>query len=199
MSNPANPANPANPVNPQTAPATEPLSYAYSTGNAFSTFAKFNGKNFFIWRRKMETQPRALGQLEVVDGTLHAPVPAVPNQPTPDETREINAWKLRSARAYAEIALRLEDEYGETISTTDNPHTAWTMLETSYGAHQSGIQSVINAELTLTKWDGQTPTTTHRDHMKALRTRLAGAGLTITALKFYNHSVNSLPADYRYP
>jgi len=29
-------------------PATaDPLPYAYSTGNAFAAFAKFNGKNYF--------------------------------------------------------------------------------------------------------------------------------------------------------
>ena len=82
------------------------------------------------------------------------------------------------------------------IATINDPHEAWTMLESSYGSQQSGIQAVINAELTLAKWDGQTPITTHRDHMKALRTRLAGARLTISPIQFYNHFVNSLPADY---
>ena len=32
--------------------------------------------------------------------------------------------------------------------------------------------------------------------MKALCTRLAGAGLATTDLQFYNHFVNSFPADY---
>jgi hypothetical protein len=47
-----------------TAPATtpEPLPYTYSTGNAFAAFAKFNGKNYFVWKGNMETQLRALGQ-----------------------------------------------------------------------------------------------------------------------------------------
>jgi hypothetical protein len=46
-----------------------------STGNAFAAFTKFNGKNCFVWKRNMETQPRALGQWEVVDGTFTAPTP----------------------------------------------------------------------------------------------------------------------------
>ncbi len=46
-----------------------------------------------------------------------------------------------------------------------------------YGAQQSGIQSVINAELTLAKWDGRTPINEHRDHMKTLCTRSNDAGL----------------------
>ena len=48
----------------------------------------------------------------------------------------------------------------------------------------------------MAKWDGHSLITVHRDHMKALRTRLAGTGLTITDLQFNNHFVNSLPADY---
>jgi len=55
--------------------ASDPIPYAYSTGNAFAAFAKFNGKNYFAWRRTMETQLRALGQWEVVNGNITAPVP----------------------------------------------------------------------------------------------------------------------------
>jgi hypothetical protein len=53
------------------------------------------------------------------------------------------------------------------------------VLETSYGSRQSGIQAIINTELTLARWDGQTPIITFRDDMKALRTCLAAAGLDI--------------------
>jgi hypothetical protein len=175
---------------------TEPLPYAYSTGNAFSAFAKFDGKNYFTWRRNMQTQLKALGQWEVVDGSVTAPTIATPGSPSQDGARALAAWKLRAARAYAEIALRVEDDYGDAIASIDNPHDCWTILETSYGSRQSGMQAVANAELTLARWDGQTPITTHRDHMKTLRTRLAGAGLDITAMQFYQHFVNPLPAEY---
>ncbi|HUC20060.1 MAG TPA: hypothetical protein VMR98_01030, partial [Candidatus Polarisedimenticolaceae bacterium] len=120
------------------------MAYAYSTGNAFAAFAKFDGTNYFVWRRKMETQLRALGQWEVVEGTITAPTIAVLGSPTPEETRNLDAWKLRAARAYAEIALRLEDDYGETIAGIQDPHSAWLMLESSYGSSQCGIQSVLD-------------------------------------------------------
>src|SRR5258706_12188610 len=154
-----------------TASSTDPLPYAYSTGNAFASFAKFNGKNYFAWRRKMETQLRAHAQWEVVTGVITAPTPHDPTKPTPDETRLEEAWKLQAARAYAEIALRVDDDYGEVIAAITDPHQAWTTLESSYGSQQAGIQSVINAELTLARWDGRTSINEHRDHMKALRTR----------------------------
>ena len=86
-----------NPPNMQTTPANPEPNYAYSTGNAFRAFAKFDSKNFFVWRRNMEIQLRALGQWEVIDGMLSAPTPAVPNQPTTDETWEMNIWNLHAA------------------------------------------------------------------------------------------------------
>src|SRR6266404_3690103 len=195
MANPANPQN-LNPITPVTPVTPEPLVYAFSSGNAFRAFTKFNGQNFFTWRQNMETQLHVLGQWEVVDGTVQAPIPAIANQPTPDEVQEANAWRLCVAQAYAKIALCLEDEYSEMITMTSDPHTAWTMLETSYGAQQTGIQSVINAELTLTKWNGHTPITAHWDHMKTLCTCLASAGLAITPMQCFNHFINTLPAEY---
>jgi len=188
---PAAPAPAAAPVAPA---APEPLTY--STGNPFAAFSKFDGSNYFIWRRNMVTQPRAHGQWEVVDGSVVAPTDADPANPTPEEVRDLNAWNLRAARAYAEIALRLDEDYGETIAAISDPHQAWMMLESSYSSRQSGIQGNINAELTLARWDGQTPVTAHRDHMNALRNRLAGTGLTISPAQFCNHFTNSLPVEY---
>ena len=53
----------------------------------------------------METQLKALGQWEVIDGTVTTPVPVVPANLTPEEVLEQSTWKLRMARAYAEIIL----------------------------------------------------------------------------------------------
>ena len=80
----------------------------YSTGIAFAAFAKFNGKNYFSWR-KMEAQLCALTQWEVVNGTTTAPVPVDAQHPsTADETRRLQGLRLRAARAYAEIAMIME-------------------------------------------------------------------------------------------
>ena len=144
----------------------------------------------------MVTQLRAHGQWEVVDGSVVAPTYADPANPTPEEVRDLNAWNLRAARAYAEIALRLDEEYGETIAAISDPHQARMMLESSYGSQQSGIQGNINAELTLARWDGQTPVTAHHDHMNTLCTHLASTGLIISPVQFYNHFTTSLPAEY---
>ena len=59
----------------------------------------------------METQRKALGQWEVIDGTVSAPTAADPDNLTFDETRARAAWRLRAARAYAEIALRVGDDF----------------------------------------------------------------------------------------
>ena len=69
----------------------------------------------------------------------------------------------------------MDNDLGDVFATYDDPHDAWVMLETSYGSRQSGIQAVINAELTLAWWDGQTPIMTFHDHIKALRMRLTAS------------------------
>ena len=75
------------------------------------------------------------------------------------------------------------------IALVTDPHDARTMLERSYGSRQFGIQSAINTELALTKWDS--PINEHCDYIQNPRTRLAGTELSITNLQSYNYSVNS--------
>jgi len=113
-------AAPTAPIAGQPAPTpatSDILPYAYSMGNAFVAFPKFNGKNYFAWRRKMETQLRALGQWEAVNRNTTAPGPVNVGNPTADETRQLEAWKLWAAQAYAEIVLCLDNDYGEVIDT----------------------------------------------------------------------------------
>ena len=102
-----------------------------------------------IWRRNL--------RLSANWRSLMAPsVPRLQRTPTiPHRIRA--AWRLRAARAYAEIAPRGEDDFEDVTRTIDDPHDACVMLEQSYGSQQSGIQSVINSESTLARWDGQTP------------------------------------------
>jgi len=88
-----------------TATTAKSLRYAFSTGNAFAAFAKFNSKNYFVWRRKMVTQLQALGWWEVIDGTLTGPAPVNPANPTADEEWQLTSWRLRTSHAYAKIAL----------------------------------------------------------------------------------------------
>ena len=53
----------------------------------------------------METQLKALGQWEVIDGTIMTLVPVVPANLTLEEVLEQSTWKLRAVHAYAEIIL----------------------------------------------------------------------------------------------
>jgi len=70
------------------------------------------------------------------------------SDPSDSNPRGDKAWKLRAARACAEIALRVEEDIGDVFGADDDPHNAWVMIESSYGSRQSGIQAVLNAELT---------------------------------------------------
>src|SRR5882757_657316 len=78
MGNPVTLATPAVPATAPVAPiAPKPLAYTYSTGNAFSAFVKFDGKNYFMWGRNMVTQLRALG-VRIVDRGGSSPAVLLP-------------------------------------------------------------------------------------------------------------------------
>jgi len=155
----AHPAPAAAPIASIAPAAPEPLTYMYSTGNASAAFAKFNGKNYFVWRRSMVTQLPTHGQWEVVDGS-------VVDQPIQLPRKSVTQTLGTSVQLTH--TLQLDNDYGETIATISNPHQAWMMLESSYGSQQSAIQAVINAKLTLARWNGQTLVMAHRNHMKAV-------------------------------
>ena len=105
------------PAPPAPAPAqAQPLTYVYSTRNTFSAFSKFNGKNYFVWCHNMETQLKALGQWEVINGTVTTLVPVIPANLTPEEVLEQSAWKLHAVHAYAEIVLQVDDDLGDVFT-----------------------------------------------------------------------------------
>ena len=47
----------------------------------------------------METHLIALGQWQLVDGTVSAPTAAVPANPTPDKTRTLATWNVGASGA----------------------------------------------------------------------------------------------------
>ena len=70
-----------------------------------------------------------------------------------------NEFKLRMTTQICVAAERLapnkrcqidtacEGDFGEVIATIDDPHDAWTMLESSYGSRQSGISLLLTQRL----------------------------------------------------
>ena len=92
-----------------------------------------------------------------ISNDVATPQPTPTSQPHSDPS----CFELL-ARAYAEIVLRVVDALGDVFATIDDPYNSWVMLKTDSGSRQSGIQAVINAELTLARWDGQTPITSFR-------------------------------------
>src|ERR1700749_2425804 len=90
------------------------VNYLTTTGNCFSNFAKLTNENYYQWAQNMTTLLHGLNQYEMVDGSLIAPT---------DPTL-LAAYKLRAARAYMEIALRIEPEGKQPINGLKEPKVA---------------------------------------------------------------------------
>jgi transposase InsO family protein len=135
----------------------------------------------------------SLRQWDVVDGTDQAPTPADENSPTPTETKEIAAWKVRSISAFMEISFRVADSAKTVLGGTRNPKVAWDLLAKRFGAKQEGLQSTLISKLQLAMWNGVGSIHTHRDYMVELRCQLADAGMQLSDQSFLSHFIESLP------
>ena len=102
----------------------------------------------------------------MVTGTLKAPVPAYPANPTADETSAIEAFEK-------EISCSVADSAKSVLGGTKAPKVALELLEKRFGAMRRELQSVLMAELQLAKWDGSGTTYIHCDSMVDLRAELA--------------------------
>ena len=76
---------------------------------------------FFCLEENGDTIPRTLFQWDAVNGAPTVSVPVDSRNLTAHETRQLDTWKLWAAKAYAEITLRVENDYGEVIVTITNP------------------------------------------------------------------------------
>src|SRR5277367_2221966 len=132
--------------------------YEFSTGSAFSTFDKLRGENYWGWRENMITTASMLNQMVVLEGNVPVPKPKDASAPTDAEKKEKADYDLRLARAYAEIALRVDPAWKQPISEKRNdPAGAWKALEEAYGSSLSGTRSVLFGELASIRYDGTTP------------------------------------------
>ena len=162
------------------------VNYLTTTGNGFSTFAKLTRENYYQWQQNMTTLLHGLNQYEMVDGTLTAPT----------EPSLLAAYRLRAARAYMEIALRIEPEWKQPINGIQDPKQAWDKLNKTYGTALDGVCDILLAQLIGLRWDATTPIQVHQMRMEELRTKLRAAGQELDEATFLSHFLNSLPAEY---
>ena len=93
-------------------------------------------------------------------------VPAYPDNPTADETSAIGAFEK-------EISCSVADSAKSVLGSTKDPKVALKLLEKRFGVMRRELQSVLMAELQLTKWDSSGTTYIHCDSMVDLRAELA--------------------------
>lgn len=165
--------------------------YLTTTGNGFSTFPKLTNENYHTWKINMTTLLRGLNQYTMVNGSSTRP----PGTDAAAVTAQ-SAWDLRAARAYMEIALRVENEWKQPIAAADTPKAAWDALADAYGVAQEGIRAVLFSQLTSLRYKPGTPIQNHQLKMEELRAKLKDAGQDITDEQFLSYFLNTLPSEY---
>jgi len=146
-------------------PATpDPLPYAYSTGNAFATFTKFSGKNYFTWRRN----PCPMGGRRSRPRQPHAS--CVLQEPTP---KLLSGWRMNSVTSSRQMIILTKLRQRSRAATAHSNLTSKKLLSTP-------------------NWLLHGATAKLRLPLGNLRNRLTAAGLTISAIQFYQHFTNSL-------
>lgn len=96
------------------------------------------GNNYGIWRDDMKVLLMEKNGWEITKGLEIQPAPAIQESATPtsdqlketrDRVKEIKDFKIRKERAYSTIYLHLPREFRSLISNTEDPTTAWKILE----------------------------------------------------------------------
>ena len=175
------------------------LPYSVSTGSAYTSFDKLQGaNNYMSWKRNMRIVLLSPRQWGLITGTVKArPLQTVPNRRLERlyETNAIEAFEARSISAFVDIFIHIPDSAKSILGSIEDPKAAWELLENRFCAKQHGLQSVLLANLHLTKWDGSGTIHSHRNAMVNLREKLVEAGMTISDQSFHEYFTNSLPSS----
>lgn len=104
-------------------------------------------------------------------------------------------WNLRRACAFAEIALRLEEDPRDQLEGED-PVDAWNELHRIYGSKQAGVGSSLLSQLSTIKYDGVTPILEFKSQVTSLKRQLADAGENISKTQLLTFFLNALGPEY---
>ena len=147
-------------------------------------------KNHPEWRGNMEPMLLTLRQCGMVDGSPVRPVPADPDNITPQETVTIAELAVS---AYQEIKLRISANANSVLGRSRDSKTVWDILERRFGSRQEGLQAALVKNLQQAAWGGKGSILEHRDFMFDLRAQLNSTGLVLSDQSFRCYFTQSLP------
>ena len=166
---------------------TIPKKYEFTTGNGFSTYPKFNGTNYLLWKTNITTRLKALNQWAMVLGSITKPT----------DPEELGDWLLHRDCCINEIISRIEEGFKNPVANTENLARVWAILEEHYGIKDQPVTEAYWVRIiTQSLYDSETPIQDHYKAMLEAFTKQAEAGGNMTERQFRTHFINSLPNQY---
>ena len=90
---------------------------------------KLNGMNYNSWKYNIKLLLMEKGLWNIVQGKEKKPVIKEEDKDKAESIQSINAWDLRSDRAYSLIAINIEKQLQIHVQSTDDPQKAWEILK----------------------------------------------------------------------
>ena len=154
-----------------------------------------NGRNYQSWKYNMKLVLMERGLWRFIEGTEVAPVSGTAT------VAVINAYRLRSDKAYSLIALSVEKNLQVHISTTTDPKTAWETLKNQFECISIAQVVRLNRRFYAATMDEGTDildnmTTLDLDFMTTLAEQLREMKEEISDKKFATVVLGSLPPSY---
>ena len=125
-----------------------------------------NGRNYQSWQYNMKLVLMERGLWRFIEGTEVAPVSGTAT------AAAINAYRLRSDKAYSLIALSVEKNLQVHISTTTDPKTAWETLKNQFECISIAQVVRLNRRFYAATMDEGTDILEHLTYMTTLAEQL---------------------------
>lgn len=155
-----------------------------------------NEENYLPWKRRVIAILRDKELLGYVDGRIKRPVLTNASSPTPDETKEIDAWDIKDGKAQSQIELSLGDSQMVHISGAKTSADMWKQLTTV--KESSGTLGIMTYRRRLyrTFADENKDIPTHLKELCSIQEPLQAMGDFISNDEMVMLIITSLPENW---
>ncbi|KAF8675637.1 hypothetical protein RHS04_06651 [Rhizoctonia solani] len=203
--NDAKTKNPENTTQPQSAfksMATSESNTLYLSKKTFDIpLLKDNGSNYTAWKFCQTTVLCLHGLLTIANGTEKKPKPlmgadALIASKVAEHQKLIDQWDKRNNKAFAQIAMNMDDGAMAEVIKTLGAHEAWKHMIKQWEGKGMQSLSFLFQQLMSTKIEEEEDLTTAFNNIQLLTSKMKTLGKPISNLMLAQVLMNALPPSY---
>ena len=159
---------------------------------------KFEGRNFQLWKWRMEIILRDKGLLNITNGGEAYPVDKKRdiNSLTNEEKIAIETFLIKDNRAYSLICLSLGDLPARQIKSAKSSNEVWKKLNTLYETKNTTNRLILKKRLTNMRMKDNETMTEYLDKFRTATEELEAIGSPMEEEDLIATLLNSLPSSY---